>query len=530
MLRAAIVVLAAVSGLAATRLHAQGMGDELLVDSEGENYLRLLQVTGDVAAYPWSIRSFSPRELARLLPRDSLHPWAARYRRPLHGDGPGWIHWIPPEVRLTYNSAFPYGSNDGPVWAGRGLTTALQGGFAAGYGPISLVVAPVYFRAENQAFPLAGPPRDGPARFRTPWSTRIDLPQRFGDGPYARLDPGQSTLRIDALGVTAGVSIADQQWGPAIEYPLLLGNNAPGFRHAFLGTARPVDLWVMKLHGRAVWGKLDQSAYSPAPAGMERRFMSGLVLVASPRGLDGLELGAARFFHTPWPEGGLGFRNFRKPFEGILGKDVTNTRENQLASVFARWVFPASQLEIYGEYLRDDYNATLRDLIVEPDHISGYELGFRKVWSRPDRALLALRAELVNGRITHLERVRFQTPLYVHTPVVQGHTERGQILGSPAAFGGAGSTVAVDYYGSWGRWTLEWTRTLRQSPYGNWNPDPNAEVTPAPDVMHAVGGEAFFPLGRFDLTTRLMGVYELNRDFGSDEFNLNAVLGVRARM
>ena len=42
--------------------------------------------------------------------------------------------------------------------------------------------------------------------------------------------------------------------------------------------------------------------------------------------------------------------------------------------------------------------------------------------------VLALRAEIVNSRRSHLQGIRSQTEFYVHGPVVQGHTSRGQVL------------------------------------------------------------------------------------------------------
>src|SRR5512141_2460409 len=53
---------------------------ELFADSPGESYLRYLQTTGLVPLYPWSSRPFSQRELGVLVPKDTLHPWAERFR------------------------------------------------------------------------------------------------------------------------------------------------------------------------------------------------------------------------------------------------------------------------------------------------------------------------------------------------------------------------------------------------------------------------------------------------------------------
>ncbi|MDP9349516.1 MAG: hypothetical protein M3P24_10320, partial [Gemmatimonadota bacterium] len=61
--------------------------NEVFVGSEMEECLRFLQIGGAGGAYPWSIRSLSPREVERMLPADSAHPWAARYPlRPLRAD------------------------------------------------------------------------------------------------------------------------------------------------------------------------------------------------------------------------------------------------------------------------------------------------------------------------------------------------------------------------------------------------------------------------------------------------------------
>ncbi len=47
--------------------------------SDLETYIRLLQIDGKAAFYPWSIRSFSPKEIDRLLAQPTDHPWAEHY-------------------------------------------------------------------------------------------------------------------------------------------------------------------------------------------------------------------------------------------------------------------------------------------------------------------------------------------------------------------------------------------------------------------------------------------------------------------
>jgi hypothetical protein len=385
------------------------------------------------------------------------------------------------------------------------------------------------FLTQNAAFGLVDNGAGGELQFAdAEYPSLIDLPQRFGDGPYGRVDPGQSTLRVDAGIFAAGVSTANQSWGPAADLPLILGNNAGGFAHAFAGSARPVSLGIGRLHGRLVWGRLDQSAYT---ANAEpRRLMSGAVAVFTPRGLPTLEVGATRFFNTLWPADGLSASNFAKPLEGFLKNSLGGGEvdggdfDNQLASAFFRWYHPRGGVEVYGEYAREDHNADRRDLLLEPDHNSAYTLGARRVWARADGSLLSLRGELMNARVTHLVLVRPQVPFYIHFAARQGHTQRGQLLGASSGYAGGGSVVALDRYTRRGRTSLTFTRTLRD--YGTpYSTVPGTEART--EVTQALGVEALRFMGRFDVTAGVTGAYQLDRMAGGDAFNLNTVLRVR---
>ncbi|HEX8363208.1 MAG TPA: capsule assembly Wzi family protein [Longimicrobium sp.] len=502
---------------------------EVFVGSEAEAYLRVLQVGGRGGDYPWSIRGFSPREVSRLAPADSAHAWARRYRFTRDSAGGGGLRLVRPQAQAIANSTMPYGANDGPIWAGRGLTVAAEAGVSLERGPFSLTIAPMVFLAQNAGFELEDNGAGGQLQFAdVEGPLLIDLPQRFGDGPYGRVDPGQSTLRVDAGIFAAGASTANQHWGPAADLPLILGNNAGGFPHVFAGSARPVNVGVGRIHGRLVWGRLDQSRYT---VNVEpRRFMSGAVAVFTPRGLPTLELGATRFFNTVWPADGLDASNFTKPLEGFLKNSLGGGEvdggdfDNQLASVFFRWYHPRAGVEVYGEYAREDHNADVRDLLLEPDHDSGYTLGARRVWARADGSLVSLRGELMNARVTHLVLVRPQVPFYNHFAARQGHTQRGQLLGASSGYAGGGSVVALDRYTRRGRTSLTFTRTLRDygSPYS-----PGPGTGPRTEVTQAVGVEALRFMGRFDVTAGVTGAYQLDRRAGGDRFNLNTVLRVR---
>jgi hypothetical protein len=520
----------------------------VMVGSADEDYLRYLQIAGLGELYPWSLREFSQPELAKMAVASGSHPWSGKGD---YTDSPSRRSFsiLPVNAVLRFNSAFPYGSNDGAVWAGRGLTSAVDFGFAFRIGPLSGTFNPIAFSAQNRSFPLqANGSTTNP--FADPQFPRgVDRPQRFGTGAYSRIDPGESTVRLDLFGIAGGVSTANMGWGPMENYPYIIGGNAPGFPHAFVGTSAPLPIWIGTIHGRVIWGRLAQSAYSPV-AGTSyyssileagtKRFASGAVATFQPRGVDGLEIGVARFFHSVWPREGVPRSYFSKPFEAIFkvslgtspGFDSATTDrgigDNQLASAFIRWVFPKSGFEAYGEYGREDHNWERRDFVQEPDHSRTYGLGIRKIVSVDSSHLTAFRAEMINYELPTLGRNRAEGGIYVHTILLQGHTNRGQLLGSDTGVGsGGGSTIFLDRYDRAGASSIGWTRTVREqngSFYltGIGNPRAN-------DVQNALTFARNRYFGNGTLTTGVTMVREYNRNLQGNAWNVNLTLGFRLR-
>ena len=545
-------MIAASARAQASQTNGDSFRSEIFVGSQPENYLRYLQTMGLVPIYPWSSRAFSPREIDRLIPRDTAHPWRDRFvssAKNFYG-----IHYdfIRPTTSLRYNTGFAYGSNDGPIWAGRGLTSAIQAGATARWGPASLTLAPMAFRAENRAFFIMPTGRTGAGAFANALWGGVDMPQRFGDTPYSQVDPGQSTFRFDLPIISFGASTANMGWGPGTDYPLLLGNNAAGFPHIFLGTSEPLNIFIGKIHASFMWGRLAQSPFSNVTGPStyvsrsesgRKRFATGFSIVGQPRGMTGLEIGGARFFHSIWPSSGIPRSYYTKVFQAFLKKDLPHDApsdprlppdfggrgfaDNQLAEIFARWVAPHGGFEVSAEYGRDDHNEDVRDLEQEPDHSRFYNVQMRKVFSLSTKSMTAARFELINFQLPQLVRApRGEGEIYIHGLIRQGHTYRGQLLGANVGVGAAaGSTLAIDHYTPSGRWTLSWVRDLSQES-GNF-PLVGIREPRTMDVSHSLGLEVTRLIRGFDVTTGLTFVRDFNRDFVSDASNLNAIVGVR---
>jgi len=500
--------------------------------SQFEDYLRVLQIEGLEPLRPWSIRGFSPRTISDFAMADSTGPWALRQNfrnAPIEAASVG--------IGATFNSAYPHGANDGPVWAGRGLTLIANAGIEGHAGPLSFTLSPKAFRASNTAFELLSNKQSGLLAYSNgQFPYGVDLPQRFGNGAYSRVDPDASSIRFDSRFASMGISTANEWIGPATEYPFLLGDNAPGFPHIFVGTGDDSwNLWFARLHARVMWGKLYQSAYSSVsgPTHYESPSNPGTVrLTASaqfvlvPRGVPGLELGFGRFLHVPYPPGGPDQGFWKKPFKVFFLKneyargDVLGI-DNQLASAYFRWVFPHSGFEVYGERGYEDQFYDLREFLNDPDHDRSYLIGFQKTFRKTLTGLDVLKFEAINYQLSTLARPRpGEGAIYLHVGLRQGHTNRGQLLGASAGVNAAAASVIEwSRYSTVGR-TSWFLRRILRAEEGDYYL--TGVVNPrASDVLIAAEVERM-RFGRYaDFGAKIGVMQDFNRNFAKDVPNLN---------
>ena len=100
--------------------------------------------------------------------------------------------------------------------------------------------------------------------------------------------------------------------------------------------------------------------------------------------------------------------------------------------------------ELYGEWARDDGWEGGGDLIREIDHSQGYGIGFQKVVADSSRMYR------VYGELLHLQSAlpyragRSVVTFYQNGSVLQGHTQRGQLLGAWIGPGGDSQILGVD--------------------------------------------------------------------------------------
>lgn len=369
-----------------------------------------------------------------------------------------------PALSLNLNTSVPYGENNEAAWYGKGLNTEFKGGFWLTSDYLTITFRPHLVSQQNLSFDI---PRfipeddDGNIRYIAEGiGNIIDLPFRFGSEAFQTFSPGYSSIRVHFKNIEAGLSTEPLWWGANVKYPLIMSNNAPGVNHFFLGTRGPLKIpYVGKFEFRWMGGFPEDSDYFDQPAQYQRdRFMTAINLSYSPFFAPNIHVGLARAVHT-YVIGGVTAQDYGYLFDPFYVKNFEETRgpvgivkpRNHLNSIYGRWVWPESNMEIYGEFFRDDFAYDIRDLLMEPRHNSGYAFGFQKLVFAPLANFYKLNIEFTNMTPGYLEAVRAQNYFYSDEEIRQGHTNGGQVLGAAIGPGSNSQFLGIDAYFDTGR-------------------------------------------------------------------------------
>lgn len=392
---------------------------------------------------------------------------------------------LTPQLLFVHNTALPFSQNNGALWAGKGLSSRTLLGFKLESPRVTLIFAPELISSENsdwvirpfpfdQHLPPIPPDRAGggyvlPYYVASDWS--IDQPLRFGKGPIHRFDPGQSTLMVSANRVNFGFSNENEWWGPGIRNAIVLSNNAPGFPHFFIRTAHPLSTRFGLFEARWLVGGLTESKFFDTVSTNNVRSLASIATTLQTAWNPNLSIGFARSVYstaTGW--GVVPFRWF-----DVLSRtaDTGNAtpqdppgkvRKDQLFSLFARWVAPADGLEIYTEWARTQFRLNLHDLLVRPNHTQAYTLGLQ--WRRPAwwGGTYRLQTEVTQMEQSATFRDLPQESWYMSARVIQGYTNRGEVLGGSIGPGASSQWLAMDYL----RWSWRFGGYLGRI---RWNED-----------------------------------------------------------
>jgi hypothetical protein len=448
-------------------VHAQSLPVGTAVLEDYYRRAQLLRVTDSNVSF--TVRPIFPNFIKK--GADAYYPDTAERRYDLLNAKGLWqsnnkkltLSLLPLSLQTQFNSNYPYGWNDGPMIPAKGLQTLVSAGFFAQYGPLTIQLRPEFVYAANPGFSTFNSNQFDVifARYYDIYNN-IDLPVRFGTTPYEKAYWGQSSIRLNFKAVSFGLSTENLWWGPGIQNSLLMSNTAPGFPHLTLNTLRPLQTPIGSFEGQVIGGRLENSGFPPlepdhfyfgtdlyVPKPNDWRYLAGIVITWQPKWLSGLFLGFDQSSQT-YGKSLSSIRDYLplfSPIKQTSAPDNAINKQDQLSSVFMRWIWKQEHAEIYFEWGQYDNTEDFTQWLLDPNNSRAYIFGLRK--------LLPLKGVnngniLIGIEVTQLQEnsstdIKNGTEWYVSQAIRQGYTNLGQELGAGIGPGGNLQTVEVSW-------------------------------------------------------------------------------------
>ena len=360
-----------------------------------------------------------------------------------------------PEWYNSYNTAAPYGQNDGALWQGKGYNTSLTGGARLEVYGLELTFKPQVSFSQNAEFDLMDNSAYYSNEYAYVWGygndVGADAPQRFGDSSFFTYDWGDTEIRYTWHSLTMGFGTQSIWLGPVWLNPVLHSNNAASYPKFDIGLRKteiymPFTDWDFGTIESRIWvGRTTESNYFDKDNSNNHNMISGFSFYYAPPILHGLTIGATKICLTKWSS-----TNAYKYLNPLYD---TNNDEDQKLSFSADWIFPKVGFEVYGELGIDDYvlgyhedGLKILSYIRNPFHTMTYTFGLKK-------AVSLSKEKNIHGEIifewnnTEMSQdFQFEWPYNFgfHHLITQGYTNGGQWIGSGIGYGGNSQLLAFN--------------------------------------------------------------------------------------
>lgn len=365
--------------------------------------------------------------------------------------GPEWFN--------SYNTAAPYGQNDGALWQGKGYNTSLTAGARLEAYGFELTLKPQVSFSENREFEYIKPNYPATAKdkngneFITIYNkkaseygyygvTSIDAPQRFGDSAFWTYDWGDTEIRWSWNSFTVGFGTQSIWLGPAQLNPIIHSNNAASYPKFDIGIRKtaiymPHFGWHLGyIEARSWWGKLTESDWFDNDNSNNNNLISGLSFAYSFPGIfNGLTIGLNRTMLSKW--NAIDSYSLFKIY-GLELRSGGKDKSDQRISITMDWLFTKIGLDMYLEWGRNDFSSNTDYILRYPFHTQSWTGGIVKAFNINDFCKLRLMLEITVLECSDdYERViDWYSTFYAHHIITQGYTNRGQWLGAGIGTGG----------------------------------------------------------------------------------------------
>lgn len=364
-----------------------------------------------------------------------------------------------PVLFNSYNTASPFGQNDGVLWQGKGYNTSLTAGLRMeGFG-FELTLKPKIAYSQNLAFKIMDSAYgDGYGYF---WGY-CDAPQRFGDSDFFAFDWNDSEVRYTWKTFTLGFGTQAIWLGPAQINPLLGSNHAASYPKFDIGL-RPTRIiipyfnWdIGTIEGRLWLGKLTESEYFDDDESNNNNQISGFSIAYQPSFIKGFTIGFNKVCICKWAYE-YRLQYFNPFFDQNTLITEGNRGEDQKASLTLDWKFDEVGFDIYAEIGVDDFLANglkLYEYARYPFHTITYTVGFKKSFDvsseKKLKGLLQFEWNMTEASQDYQMWAGSQYNFGFHYQIKQGYTNKGQWLGSGIGYGGNSQYLSYTLYGPFG--------------------------------------------------------------------------------
>ena len=428
-----------------------------------EEYLRRGQLVGKIPS-----SSFLSRPL---ISSDSLALENFHYSLPILDKDS--TRFFSPELKILplsmgsqLGSGNPY-PEGGKFLQAKGFQQWIASGIYGTFGPLTIQLQPEFIFAQNRNYDFGSPKARG-----------IEYVEVFGKGPYNKLLPGQSSIRLNYGAFSLGASTENIWWGPGQYNSLLFSNNTFGFQHLTLNTRKPANTFLGSFEGQLILGKLENFAPFVRGGKEDWRYVNGITFSYQPKWLPGLFFGASRVFQQYSSFNDQSFTYYIplfEPFQKInlidpnspgFNSVVYDSRlQSQQLTGFTRLVIPRAKAELYFEYGRRDHAVDWREFLLNPEHARAYLFGFKKLIPLSNESFFEVNGEVLQQQESINILVRYG-PLggaswASHSSVTQGFTNLGQLLGPGAGPSSNAQTLETSWVKGVKKLGVRWERLNR---------------------------------------------------------------------
>lgn len=366
--------------------------------------------------------------------------------------GPEWVN--------SYNTASPYGQNDGGLWQGCGYNTAFTAGARLeGYG-FEATFKPQVSWMQNREYEYIKPNytgetyKDKAEKYGYYGVTSVDVPQRFGDSPFWNFDWGDSEIRYSLYSFTVGFGTQSIWLGPAKLNPIMHSNNASSYPKLDIGfrkTELKMPYWEWYLGSielRGWWGKLTESDWFDNDNTNDNTLISGLSINYQLPFFRDLTFGLNRTMLSAWKN--MSSYTLFKIYNPSISSGTSGGKDesDQRVSFTIDYNIKNAGFEVYLEWARNDFSPNRDYYIRYPFHTAGWTFGTEKTFDLPWNLKGAFLLELtfLECSADYDRLISWYSTFYAHHEIKQGYTNNGQWLGAGIGTGGNSQYFGLTVY------------------------------------------------------------------------------------